>query len=91
MQDYQDWRRGQGMCKLMMRVYVIHVMHALVRSYLQCILMTLLYVTRLVTRTLLSIHALNRIFVPTFHVSPQSCYAFVKCLILGHLIFIPMC
>jgi len=76
MQDYQDWRRGQGMFKLMMRVSVIPVMHALVRSYLQCILMTLLYVTRLV--------------VPTFHVSPQSCYAVAKCLILGHLIFIPM-
>jgi len=90
MQDYQDWKRGRGMCKLMMRVCVIPVMHALVRSYLQCILMTLSYVTRLVTRALLSIHASNRIFVSTFHVSPQSCYALVKCSILGHLIFIPM-
>lgn len=90
MQDYQDWRRGQGMFKLMMRVSVIPVMHALVQSYLQCILMTLLYVTRLVTRALLSIHASNRTFVPNFHVSTQSCYAFAKSLFLGHLIFIPL-
>lgn len=36
------------MCRLMMRVCVIPVMHALVPSYLQCTLMILLYVTRLV-------------------------------------------